>query len=355
MNWKAHDPLPGFGKRRRALKDGIKAVYGSPAGQSARAKLNVARSKPGYKSRKLAILAGVGSAFAFYFLLRIRIWWLAAAFGWIVYKIVRNAIASPKPAGTQPHTAGAAATANPEAARPAAEAAVDPAPEAPAPARAAAARQPMSPVRVVLSAVLGAVTVGIAYVLADYGMFWSLASGAAVCFGLIAGIARPLSPPAPEPDAAAGTAKTAHSGAPGGTPGLTDEQRAALADARHQIIDIELANADIRNTEFSARLDRIVASARGTLDLLTHRPEVLGRARKFLEVYLTGARQVIEKYADTHRFAQSDELETRFQRLLETIEASFEEQRRALLEDDVLELDIAIEVLQQQLQQEGIA
>ncbi len=351
MNWKAHHPLPGFGKRRRALKEGIKAVYNSPASQSAKAKLKAARSKPGYKSRKLAILAGVGSAFAFYFLLRIRIWWLAAAFGWIVYKIVRNAIVSPKPAGAQSHTARAAATAKPAAARPAAEAAAEPAPEAAAPARPAPVKQAISPVRVVLSAALGAVTVGIAYVLADYGMFWSLASGAAVCFGLIAGIGRPLSPPAPEPEAAAGSAKTA----PGGAPGLTDEQRAALADAHHQIIDIELANADIQNAEFSARLDRIVASARGTLDLLTQRPEVLGRARKFLEVYLTGARQVIEKYAETHRFAQSDELEVRFQRLLATIEASFEEQRRALLEDDVLELDIAIEVLQQQLQQEGIA
>lgn len=329
MKARAHRNTSGSGKhKKRAWNRNISI----PLGRLPRA-LQKSAGQPGTarRHRKLALIAAILGGLSFFFLLRIRVWWLAVGFGWIVYKLVRNMLA------------GASRTTAPQPATVAAEAAPEP---KPAPAPAKPKPEPISPLRIILSAVAGAATVGIAHVLADYSILTSVACGAAVCIGFIMAFGRPF-PPAPR-DEAAEKAKADASK-------YTAEQRQAIADAERQIAEIELANDGIRNTELSTRLDRIVGAARRILEVLKAKPEVLGRARKFLEVYLTGARQVIEKYAETHRFAPSEELESRFRRLLETIESSFAEQREALLADDVLELDVAIQVLEQQLRQEGIA
>lgn len=289
------------------------------------------------RNRKLALLAAVLSGLGFFFLLRIRVWWLALGFGWIVYKLVRNMLTGASRAAAPPPRPAPA----PQEAEPAPQAAAKPAP-APAKPRP----EPVSPLRIILSAVAGAATVGIAHALADYSILTSFAAGAAVCVGFIMAFGRPFPPADGVEEARARKAETEK---------FTSGQRQAIAEAERQIAEIEMANADIRNTEFSDRLDRIATAARRILEVLKAKPDMLGRARKFLEVYLTGARQVIEKYAETHRFASSEELESRFRRLLETIETSFEEQRTALLADDVLELDVAIQVLEAQLRQEGIA
>lgn len=134
----------------------------------------------------------------------------------------------------------------------------------------------------------------------------------------------------------------------------TDRVLEALAQAERGITAIEQATRNIRNAELNNRLRRIAAKARQILTMLEEDPRDLRRARKFLNVYLDGARQVTEGYAKTHARVAAPELEDNFRRVLATIEEVFEEQQRKLLETDVTDLDVQIEVLTTQLKREGV-
>ena len=135
---------------------------------------------------------------------------------------------------------------------------------------------------------------------------------------------------------------------------VTDRVLEALTQAESSISAIERSTRDIRNAELNSRLRRIVALARRILTLLEEDPRDLRRARKFLNVYLDGAKQVTEGYARTHVRAATPELEDNFRRVLVTIEEVFQEQQQKLLETDVTDLDVQIEVLTTQLKREGV-
>ncbi|WP_027160211.1 5-bromo-4-chloroindolyl phosphate hydrolysis family protein [Methylobacter luteus] len=133
-----------------------------------------------------------------------------------------------------------------------------------------------------------------------------------------------------------------------------DEILQTLEDSSRIIRGIEQANDRIRNAELNQRIERICEIADSILAEIEADPRDIRRARKFLNVYLDGARQVTEGYAKTHPQTQSGELEQNFRNVLETIESVFQEQHQKLLEEDVFDLDVKIEVLATQLKREGI-
>ncbi|HHW75957.1 MAG TPA: hypothetical protein GX399_02835 [Xanthomonadaceae bacterium] len=135
---------------------------------------------------------------------------------------------------------------------------------------------------------------------------------------------------------------------------VTDRVLEALTQAEASIAAIEQSTRNIRNAELNSRLRRIVAQARQILTMLEEDPRDLRRARKFLNVYLDGAKQVTEGYAKTHARVVAPELEDNFRRVLATIEDVFQEQQQKLLETDVTDLDVQIEVLTTQLKREGV-
>ncbi|MEE9336132.1 MAG: 5-bromo-4-chloroindolyl phosphate hydrolysis family protein [Granulosicoccaceae bacterium] len=139
------------------------------------------------------------------------------------------------------------------------------------------------------------------------------------------------------------------------TIGITTEELIELLDEADGRIDaIETAGKDIRNAEFRQRLRRIATEARVILDTIEEDPSDARRARKFLKVYLDGAQQVTEGYARTHKNDDNPELEDNFRRVLTTIETVISEQQAKLRENNVSDLDVTIEVLQMQLEKEGV-
>lgn len=144
----------------------------------------------------------------------------------------------------------------------------------------------------------------------------------------------------------------------GGRLAATDHASAlvadALAEAENRLIHIERAAGVLGNHELRERLTRIAALGRDILAQIAERPSDLSRARRFLTTFLEGAEQVSNGYARTHRQADSQALEQRFRAVLVTIEDQFTHQRQRLAQADVTDLDIQIEVLQQQLEQEGM-
>jgi hypothetical protein len=133
----------------------------------------------------------------------------------------------------------------------------------------------------------------------------------------------------------------------------TEEVLRTLEEAEGRIARIEAASRRIASGELQQRLDHIAGLARSVVDLLEEDPGDLRRARRFLHVYLSGAQQVTERYATKNPLQPTPELDDRFRHVLGTIEQVFEEQRRRLLEDEVLDLDVQIEVLHRQLELEA--
>lgn len=137
--------------------------------------------------------------------------------------------------------------------------------------------------------------------------------------------------------------------------GITSEEVIELLDeAEGRIVAIETARRDIRNSEFRDRLKHITEEARTILSIIEEDPRDARRARKFLKVYLDGAKQVTEGYAAAHKGEDSPELEDNFRRVLTTIETVIAEQQKKLRENNLSELDVQIEVLQMQLEKEGV-
>jgi len=133
-----------------------------------------------------------------------------------------------------------------------------------------------------------------------------------------------------------------------------DEIMRMLEESSLMVRSIEQANSKIRNAELNQRIKNICEIADRILGDIESDPRDIRRARKFLNVYLDGAKQVTEGYANTHQQTQSDQLEQNFRNVLETIESVFQEQHQKLLEEDVFDLDVKIEVLSTQLKREGI-
>ncbi len=135
----------------------------------------------------------------------------------------------------------------------------------------------------------------------------------------------------------------------------TQEVVDAIREAEEKIAGIRKAASRLRNLELRGRLRRIGDSAEQIVRLVEETPQDLRRARKFLNVYLDGARKVAQGYADTHSKTDSEELESNFRNVLITIEEVFNEQHKKLLDHDVLDLDVQIEVLSTRLKNEGVA
>lgn len=203
------------------------------------------------------------------------------------------------------------------------------------------ARAPRLPLKLLGSLFTGAGVLLCALFLVGQGLFFSLFSGllSMVGFFLTYGF---------DPTRDKGVAST-------GFGYTTDDVLDAIREAETKIGAIRSAARGIQNRELRERLGRIGDSAEKIVGVIEENPDDLRRARKFLNVYLDGARKVAEGYAQTHRRTQSAELESNFRNVLVTIEAVFSEQYGRLLENDVLDLDVQIEVLATRLKHEGVA
>jgi 5-bromo-4-chloroindolyl phosphate hydrolysis protein len=135
------------------------------------------------------------------------------------------------------------------------------------------------------------------------------------------------------------------------------EVQAALAEARARIAAIEAAGKRLTGAnayELRQKVRDVVTAAGKVLHLIEEDPRDLRRARKFLHVYLDGAKTVTENYAATSAKSPSPEMEAKFRSVLDDLETTCEEQYRRLLENDTLDLDAQIEVLKLRLTKEGL-
>jgi len=192
----------------------------------------------------------------------------------------------------------------------------------------------------------GALAVGLAFLLvgwfaARYGPFMGVVLGAlgaaatVVTYGL-------------DPRAAKGLDAAAATGVRG------ERVIEAIREAEDKLAEIERSAAALQNREFGRHLGRIVDRARAVLDEIERDPKDLGRARRFLNTYLDGTRNVVRDFARRQDDFADTPVAQNFKNVLGTIEQVFDQQVDHLRKDEALDLDVAIEVLNTQLTKEGV-
>lgn len=135
-----------------------------------------------------------------------------------------------------------------------------------------------------------------------------------------------------------------------------DNDRVAKAVDKAEITLAEMLDATTRfkDRALEAKIEKFGASVREVFRAVEDDPRDLTRARKFIGIYLTGARDATIKFADLYTKNRSTEAKADYVALIDDLEISFNTHREVLLLDDRSDLDIEIEVLRDRLKQEGL-
>ena len=104
-----------------------------------------------------------------------------------------------------------------------------------------------------------------------------------------------------------------------------------------------------------ARVDAFAATARKMFRTVEEDPRDLTAARKYLGVYLQGAREATAKFADIYARGKDAQAKADYESLLDDLDQNFAQRTEKLLIDDRSDLDVEIEVLRERLQREGVA
>ncbi|WP_425101666.1 5-bromo-4-chloroindolyl phosphate hydrolysis family protein [Tropicibacter sp. S64] len=106
--------------------------------------------------------------------------------------------------------------------------------------------------------------------------------------------------------------------------------------------------------QVEARVERFQIKVREMIRTVEEDPRDLSGARKFLGVYLMGAKDAAAKFADVFSRTQDRGAKSDFMMLLTDLEESFGKKTEKLLLDNNADLTVEIEVLRDRLQREGV-
>ncbi len=185
-----------------------------------------------------------------------------------------------------------------------------------------------------------------ALAIAGVGVF-SLGQGVfgAVAFGGLAGLAHA---------AAFGLDPMRRKGMDGTDAAAGDRVARAVDEAETLVRETAAAAARRGDGRLQARVERLCDRAREVFRAVEADPRDLGRARRFLSVYLLGLRDATAKFAGLYARHRDAEARAQYEALLGDLETSFEAQRTGLLAEDRSELDVEIEVLRDRLRHDGL-
>lgn len=122
------------------------------------------------------------------------------------------------------------------------------------------------------------------------------------------------------------------------------------------------AHLDVMTTQIAAlsdrRLNERVAAfqtiARRMIRTVEQDPRDLTGARKFLGVYLMGARDATVKFVDLYSRKRDADVRASYEALLDDLEQNFAARTDKMLLDDRSDMNIEIKVLRDRLQREGV-
>lgn len=143
-------------------------------------------------------------------------------------------------------------------------------------------------------------------------------------------------------------------GAEGIDPFQSDRVARAVEEAERHLSAMSDAIRRAGERSLEARVERFQATARAMFRQVENDPRDLTAARRYLSVYLLGARDATVKFADLWARARDPAARAGYVALLDDLEANFAARTAALMQNDRADLDVEIEVLRERLGREGI-
>jgi 5-bromo-4-chloroindolyl phosphate hydrolysis protein len=137
-----------------------------------------------------------------------------------------------------------------------------------------------------------------------------------------------------------------------GVDAMASDRVAKAVDKAEDLLSQTLRAArNIGDRQLEGRVEKLASAARDMFRAVEQDPRDLTSARKFMSVYLRGARDATQKFADLYSHKQDPQIRADYVALLNDLETSFAAQREKMLLDDRTDLDVEIEVLRERLQQ----
>ena len=195
------------------------------------------------------------------------------------------------------------------------------------------ARRPALP-RKALGAVLTGAALAVGGVIADQGLVYPLLYGL-VGAGLHLGTF--------------GMDPTTDKGMEGVDAFQTDRVARVVEEGEAHLAAMKDAILRARDRGLERRVDQFAAVARGLFRTVEGDPRDLTAARKYLSVYLMGARDATVKFADHYAQTRDAGARADYEALLADLETTFAEKSRTFLTNSRSDLDVEIAVLRDRL------
>jgi hypothetical protein len=125
------------------------------------------------------------------------------------------------------------------------------------------------------------------------------------------------------------------------------------AEAHLSVMTSKIENLNDR--PLLVRVSAFQTAARKMIRTVEEDPRDLSGARKFLGVYLMGAKDATIKFVDLYRRSQNAEARHDYEALLGDLEQNFAARTQKMLLDDKTDMDIEIKVLRDRLHREGVS
>ena len=145
-----------------------------------------------------------------------------------------------------------------------------------------------------------------------------------------------------------------HKGVAEGDEFQTDRVARAVIEAERHLASMKVAIRASGVPALVRRVDGFAETARQMFRAVEDDPSDLTGARRFLGVYLLGARDATVQFAELYARTQNEEARADYEALLDDLEGSFAARTEKMLLDDKSSLDVEIEVLRERLAREGI-
>ncbi len=133
-----------------------------------------------------------------------------------------------------------------------------------------------------------------------------------------------------------------------------DRVAKAVGEAEKYLAGMADAVRRAGDRQVEARVERFQTKVRDMIRTVEDDPRDLTAAKKYLGVYLMGARDASVKFADIYSRSRDAGARSDYMMLLTDLEESFNAKTQKLLLDDNSDLNIEIEVLRDRLQREGV-
>lgn len=133
----------------------------------------------------------------------------------------------------------------------------------------------------------------------------------------------------------------------------TDRVARAVDEAEKLLAGMHDAALRAGERQILARVERFMTAARNLFRTVEADPRDLTAARKYLSVYLLGARDATVKFADLYARTRDAKARDDYLLLLDDLETTFADRSRRLLSDNRTDLDVEIDVLRERLKREA--